>query len=148
MTVYFISSSPGPIISSHAWFPFRGWHSTFHSQPFHKRPRNLVYQKEMAERIKNKDFWLNWLGPHIINRKKLIKFTVSIRRGKLQWTFLGVFLLKCLILFLTKGLATFFPWHWASLKTMSSNKLLLLNYAWVHRKFSCHDSATASIKSC
>lgn len=109
VTVYFISSSPGPVISFHAWFLFRWWHFAFHSQPFHKRPRNLVYQKQMAERIENKDFWLNCLGPHIINGKELVKFIVSIRRGQLQWNFLGVFLFKVLILFLTKDLATEHP---------------------------------------
>lgn len=95
----FISSSPGSIISLHAWFPFQTL-TLFHSQPFHKRPRNPMYRKQMAERIKNKDFWLNWLAPHIINRKEIIKSIVSVRRGQLQLTSLAAFLLKCLISFL------------------------------------------------
>lgn len=90
MTVYSIFSSPESVISSHAWFPFRWWwHFAFHPQPFHKVPRNPMYQKQMSKRTQNEDFWLKCLVPPIINRKELINFIISTIRRHLKGAFLG-----------------------------------------------------------
>lgn len=83
MTVYSIFSSPEPVISSHAWFPFRWWHFAFHPSLFTKGPRDLLYlkqmcQKQMAKRFQNEDLWWKCSVPHIINRKELIKFVILI----------------------------------------------------------------------
>lgn len=81
------------------------------SPVFSQKTQEPNVPKISGRGIQNEDFWLKCLDLFIINRKELIKFIIPImRRGHLQCTFLGVSLSKCLLLSLTKGLATLLPW--------------------------------------